>query len=249
VLRCLGILRGVLDLAVKDRRIRTNPAAGIENQPKKLSQKDRRYLDNATLARFATTVGATTLGVLVLVLGYTGLRWGEAIALRVRDVNPLRRRLHVRRNAVEVEGKIELGAPKNWEKRTVPYPSFLDAAIAHLVDGKGPDDLVFSDELGGFLRRPKTDEDSGSWFRAAQRSASIERFTIHDLRHTAASLAIASGAHVKAVQRMLGHKSAAMTLDTYADLFDDDLDDVAFRMGERGKTTADAALAQLGIAA
>ncbi len=51
--------------------------------------------------------------------------------------------------------------------------------------------------------------------------------TPHDLRHTAASLAISSGANVKAVQRMLGHASAAMTLDTYADLFDDDLNAVA----------------------
>lgn len=49
----------------------------------------------------------------------------------------------------------------------------------------------------------------------------------HDLRHTAASLAISAGANVKAVQRILGHASAAMTLDTYADLFDDALDDVA----------------------
>ncbi|WP_405372454.1 MULTISPECIES: tyrosine-type recombinase/integrase [unclassified Microbacterium] len=53
------------------------------------------------------------------------------------------------------------------------------------------------------------------------------RVTPYDLRHTAASLAISAGANVKAVQRMLGHASAAMTLDTYADLFDDDLDNVA----------------------
>jgi len=53
------------------------------------------------------------------------------------------------------------------------------------------------------------------------------KLTIHDLRHTAASLAVASGANVKAVQRMLGHASAAMTLDVYADLFDDDLDAVS----------------------
>jgi integrase len=51
--------------------------------------------------------------------------------------------------------------------------------------------------------------------------------TVHDLRHTAASLAVSAGANVKAVQRMLGHASAAMTLDTYADLFDDDLDAVS----------------------
>jgi integrase len=51
--------------------------------------------------------------------------------------------------------------------------------------------------------------------------------TPHDLRHTAASLAVSAGANVKAVQRMLGHASAAMTLDVYADLFDDDLEAVA----------------------
>ena len=50
------------------------------------------------------------------------------------------------------------------------------------------------------------------------------------MRHTAASLAISAGANVKAVQRMLGHASAAMTLDTYADLFEDDLDNVSERM-------------------
>jgi hypothetical protein len=53
------------------------------------------------------------------------------------------------------------------------------------------------------------------------------KLTIHDLGHTAASLAISAGANVKAVQRMLGHASAAMTLDTYADLFEDDSDAVA----------------------
>ncbi|WP_375386693.1 tyrosine-type recombinase/integrase [uncultured Microbacterium sp.] len=53
------------------------------------------------------------------------------------------------------------------------------------------------------------------------------------LRHTAASLAISSGANVKPVQRMLGHASAAMTLDTYADLFEDDLDEVATRLNDQ----------------
>jgi len=54
--------------------------------------------------------------------------------------------------------------------------------------------------------------------------------TLHDLRHTAASLAITAGANVKAVQRMLGHASAAMALDVYADLFEEDLDGVAERL-------------------
>jgi integrase len=56
------------------------------------------------------------------------------------------------------------------------------------------------------------------------------RVTAHDLRHTAASLAISAGANPKVVQRMLGHASAAMTLDVYADLFESDLDAVADRL-------------------
>jgi len=72
---------------------------------------------------------------------------------------------------------------------------------------------------------------SGSNLQLA--NPSIPRLTPHDLRHTAASLAISSGANVKAVQRMLGHASAAMTLDTYADLFDDDLDAVATRLNDQ----------------
>ena len=65
------------------------------------------------------------------------------------------------------------------------------------------------------------------WFDPASTEVGLDGLTPHELRHTAASLAVSSGAHVKAVQRMLGHASAAMTLDTYADLFDDDLDTVA----------------------
>jgi hypothetical protein len=71
-------------------------------------------------------------------------------------------------------------------------------------------------------------------------AAGLTGLTPHDLRYTAASLAIASGASVKQVQRMLGHKDAAMTLNVYASLFEDDLDDVSDRL--------DAALVQAAAA-
>jgi integrase len=67
-------------------------------------------------------------------------------------------------------------------------------------------------------------------FDRAATAVGLEGLVPHELRHTAASLAVSSGANVKAVQRMLGHASAAMTLDTYADLFDEDLDAVAERL-------------------
>ena len=81
------------------------------------------------------------------------------------------------------------------------------------------------------IRRASVSADH-CWFEGAvarvrETDRDFPRLTPHDLRHTAASLAISAGANVKAVQKMLGHASAAMTLDTYADLFDDDLDAVA----------------------
>ncbi|WGD36981.1 tyrosine-type recombinase/integrase [Lysinibacter sp. HNR] len=113
--------------------------------------------------------------------------------------------------------------------------------LADLCAGKPDSDLLFTSPLsGGHLRRP----DSGriteskktrkSWFMLARKRVGLSEFFIpHDLRHTAASLAISAGVDIKAVQRMLGHASAAMTLDTYADLFEDDLDGVAERLSER----------------
>lgn len=249
VLRALGVLAGILDVAVRDRRIPRNPARGARNLPKKISNKERRYLTDVEVMQLAAATKDPSLATLVLVLAYCGLRWSEAIGLRVVDVNMLRRRVHVNRAAVEVDGVIEVGAPKSWEKRTVPFPEFLRVPLEELCKGKTKNALVFADAAGNYLRRAKSDEDANSWFAKGIKTAGLERLTPHDLRHTAASLAISSGANVKAVQRMLGHKSAAMTLDTYADLFDDDLDDVAVRLHERAAGSAADALRALGISA
>lgn len=129
-----------------------------------------------------------------------------------------------------VNGSILVGTPKTHERRSVPYPKFLATPIAAACEGKGRDDLVFDDGHGGYQRTPTMV--TNSWWDAALVEAGLPPMMIHDLRHTAASLAVSAGANVKAVQRMLGHASAAMTLDTYSDLFDDDLDAVADRLND-----------------
>jgi integrase len=96
--------------------------------------------------------------------------------------------------------------------------------------GKAPGDLVFPGADGGYLQRPKS---SGGWFAGAVKRAKVQTITPHDLRHSCASLAISAGVNVLALQRMLGHTSAKVTLDTYADLFDDDLDAVAVTLDSR----------------
>jgi integrase len=79
-----------------------------------------------------------------------------------------------------------------------------------------------------FANKVEVDKTTGSY--VAPTTPVFPRVTSHDLRHTAASLAISAGANPKVVQRMLGQASAAMTLDVYADLFESDVDAVADRL-------------------
>lgn len=225
VRRLHGVLAGILDDAVSDRRILSNPARGVK-LPRQVP-RERVYLTHGQAHELAAAAGRHS--TLVLVLAYCGLRWGEATGLRVRDLDMLRRRLHVQQNAVEVGSRIVVGTPKTHQQRSVPFPAFLAEPLAQACQGAGgaprdPDALVFTNDSGAHLRRGNAQD---GWFVRAARAAGAPNLTPHDLRHTAASLAVSAGANVKAVQRMLGHASAAMTLDVYADLFDDDLDRVA----------------------
>jgi integrase len=124
----------------------------------------------------------------------------------------------------------------------VPFPAVLVDELAALMVSKGRDDLVFTDQRGGVLRnlnwRVRVFRPAVAQCQAAD--GSFPTITPHDLRHTAVSLAVSVGANVKAVQRMVGHAKASMTLDTYADLFEEDVDEVADRLNAAIESTADA---------
>lgn len=223
--RCYGILNGILNGAMKDRLIAANPAKGVA-LPRK-APKPRAYLTHEQVDTVARSCDTTEHALIVRFLAYTGLRWGEMAALRVRSLDMLRRRVQVDESVVVLAGGVEVfSPPKTYERRSVPFPQFLAVDLARQCEGRRQDDLLFGD--GKVLR---TLHSQRSWLhaaiRAARQTVEVPAFTPHALRHTAASLAISAGASPKAVQRMLGHSSAAMTLDTYADLFEDDLDAVA----------------------
>ncbi|MBZ4620981.1 site-specific integrase [Mycobacterium avium subsp. hominissuis] len=226
----LGVLRMILGLAVEDRRIPRNPCGGVKAPPREHSR--RAYLTHQQVDELAAAMARD--GLVVRFLAYTGLRYGEMAALTVGDFDMLRR-VNVRRSVTEVAGKLVWSTPKNHERRSVPFPRFLSEDLARRMDGKGRDEVVFSAPGGGVLRiatfrtrvfNPAVDKLRGI-DEKGKPTTDWPRPTMHDLRHTAASLAISAQANVKAVQTMLGHKSAALTLDTYADLFPDDLEAVA----------------------
>jgi integrase len=227
VLRAYGVLSGILGAAVKSRRLAVNPAKGVENLPRKTARR-HVYLTADDVAALANESGRHR--ALVLVLAYTGIRWGEAIGLRVRDVEFLRRRLSVSENAVQLGVDHAVGPTKGRKARSVPVPGFVLDELSVQCAGKAPGDLVFPGPDSGYLPRPKS---ADGWFAAAVRRAGVQTITPHDLRHTCASLAVSAGVNVLALQRMLGHTSAKITLDTYANLFDDDLDAVAATLHAR----------------
>lgn len=222
VTRAYGILHGILGDAVSDKLLAANPASDVSLPRRK--PKEKVYLSHDQVRRIANVAKYPTV---IRVLAYCGLRWGEMAALRVQDLDLEKRRLRVVNNAVDVAGTMILGTPKTHRARAVPFPRFMASDLGAAALGKSENDLLFPGPDGGYMRNARVHEHNLSWFASAIKKAEAPRITPHDLRHTAASFAVSAGANVKVVQRMLGHKTAAMTLDVYADLFEDDLDVVA----------------------
>lgn len=240
----------VLAAAVRDGRIGRNVAEKISLP--RVHETEKRFLSHIQVEDMAELVGGPQWSLLVRFLAYTGLRWGEVAALRVVRVDLARRRVVVAESVSPIKGVMTWGATKGHEPREVPFPSFLVDELTDLIRGQAPESLLFCGPRGAVLR-------SQTFQRAALTRAAEEmglcvvkmdasgkpvtkvvggvavpvftrHFHPHEFRHTAASLAIAAGADVKVVQRMLGHKSATMTLDLYGHLFADRLDTVADAM-------------------
>lgn len=232
VIQAYQVLKGVLDDAVKLRLIPSNPCSGVQ-LPRK-QETERRYLTHQQVEALANQIGV--LKAMVLVLAYCGLRFGEAAALKVKHVDTKNNRLNVLSSVTFVSGTgfVE-GTTKGGESRSVPVPQFLSEVLKTHTKGMSSDALVFGGKDGWI-----TPGEFRWKFDPAATAADLQGLVPHELRHTAASLAIKSGANVKVVQRMLGHKSATLTLDRYGHLFPDELDALATRLDEdRIKALAD----------
>ena len=183
------------------------------------------------LARFADMIRPGE-GSLVTLLGFTGLRWGEVVALRCRSIDMVNSQIHVKEAATEIGGRLVFSTPKTHRQRMVVVPKSVMLLLESRLFGKSPDDLVFTAPKGGPLR--SSNYRKKVWLPSVRGLAETHEhlvgLRIHDLRHTAASLAISCEANIKAIQRMLGHRHASMTLDRYGHLYTEDLVVLAERL-------------------
>jgi len=228
----------MLDLAVRDGRLSRNVAQGVKLP--QVVNPQKRYLTHKEVAVLAEEVGRpsdqskyvaiaerenNTNRLVVLFLAYTGVRWGEMAALRVHRLDLVRRRAVITESVTPVQGQgLVWGTPKNKKSREVPIPKFLVVELMAHISGKPPTDLVFTGIRGGEVMRVATFRRA---FGKAGEKIGLSGLHPHELRHTAASLAIAAGADIKVVQEMLGHATASMTMDTYGHLFKNRLDIVS----------------------
>ena len=152
------VLGQILDAAVPGGRRHRNPAQGLRRP--RIVEREMSFLSATELERFASQI-TDPYGVLVRFLGWTGLRIGEAAALRVGRLDLLARRIEVVKAATEVNGRLAWGSTKTGERRTVPLPHFLAEQLgAYLADRPhSPEDLVFTmTPTAGPLRASKWGE-------------------------------------------------------------------------------------------
>jgi integrase len=209
------ILGTILGGAVDDGRLARNPARGVKLPPE--NSRLMRFLEPDELARLAEA-HPSFYRPLVLTAGYIGMRWGELAGLALDRVDLLHRTIRVDRQLVDVGGTVSFGPPKTRSGiRTVTMPRALGEILAEhfaspAVQSSG---LAFPGPKGAPLRRSNFRR---VWMKACS-SAGLDGLVFHELRHTAAALAIAQGAHPLAIKERLGHSSITVTMDRYSGLF------------------------------
>lgn len=227
--RIVFVMSGVLAIAVRERAQPTNPLRASRYRRRdgcrrgtSITSTWRRPLGRLATARSSSSSWRTR---------DCGGGGGDSSARPPHE--HASRRIPIEEKAVTIKGAYEIGTPKSGLARLVPVPPHLVQELARQCEGKGTDSAVLGK---GAAPLPHAHATSG-WFAKAVIGAQVEyptfpRITPHDLRHTATALAVSADANVKAAKRMLGHASAAMTLDDHAGLFDDDLEAVSVAMSD-----------------
>jgi len=237
-------LRACLNEAVKDGKIEVNPATRIETPD--MEDHEPFFLTAGEVDAIAQEIPERDRA-LVYTLAYTGMRIGEATALRVRSVDFTRRLITISESSAEVGGrKLEAGKTKGKKTRSVPVFDALEAELRRHIDRFGSWDgeaLVFTALRGSAIRqnnwRKRTFQPAAVRVGIVRpgKDGKMRPPRVHDLRHTFASLAQKDGYSLHELKTMLGHSTITLTSDLYAHLFQDD---IARKAEGLGKTMREA---------
>lgn len=224
-----GIVKQILAYAVRTKRLAVNPADGIE-RPRVVYRRETA-LSHAQVAALVEAAGDA--GPIIQTFAYTGLRFGELAALRVGDVDLSRRRILVSRAVAQVTGVgLVEDTTKTHQVRSVPIlTSALADTLKAAVEGRRPEEHLFPAPNGGPMRN--------SFFRwrfdRACQAAELTGVSPKTLRHSAGSLALATGASLPTASKLLGHAKVSTTADVYSHMLPDDFDNLAAEMDKAAR--------------
>lgn len=220
-------MRALLATAFEDGEIRTNPAAGVRIAG--VLREDDEHLAPKALTESELQALLEEVALawrpFVEFVAHTGMRIGEAIAVRWSDVDLGARRVHVRRRWF----RGRFAPPKSaYGVRSIPLSTGMAASLEarrNAAGAVGADALVWTNRDGRILDPSNLLE---RVFKPAARAAGVPWASWHTLRHTCGSLLFRHGANAKQVQHWLGHHSPAFTLAVYVHLLSEDAPDADF---------------------
>lgn len=215
------VLRAGLDGAVRDGLLARNPAALIKRPS--IERREAKHLDTTAVSAVLQAAEGSRYHSVLALIAATGLRRGEALALRWDRVDLDGGALKVAATIGRVGKRLAISEPKTARsRRTVPLnPAVVALLRRHKIVQKEDrlragnqwtdSGLVFTNEFGG----PVDPRNLLRVIETAAKAAGVEDIGVHTLRHSAAVAWLDAGVHIKAVADLLGHSSIAITGDVY----------------------------------
>ena len=214
---CHAVCQMALDRAVEEKLIHGNPAAGCRLPP--IKGREMQVLTHEEIQRFLIQAKAEGMYELFLLDLTTGMRRGELLALRWDDLDFATGKLRIDKQVYPVGGKLIISEPKTKAaNRTIILPPAMVELLAEYKKG------VFSELMFPSRIKPEQPIDPGYVRKRLQvilERAGCKRVRFHDLRHTFATLSLENGMDVKTLSTIIGHVSAATTLNTYTHITDE----------------------------
>jgi integrase len=218
-----AVLHKALGQAVKWNMIPRN-VAGVVKAPRP-APEEMRTLSKEETHRLLDAARGDRVEALYVLAVHTGMRQGELLGLKWRDVDLENATLSVRRTLTKSRGRLLVGEPKtNNSRRTIRLTEPAVRALREHLDRQmegmqrlgdlyQDEGLVFASEVGTLINPSNLRKRS---FARLLKRAGLPKIRFHDLRHTCATLLFGRGIHPKNVQELLGHTNIAITLNIYS---------------------------------
>ena len=233
---CHTTCHTALDKAVAESLISANPANGCKLPPKKA--KEMQVLTQAEIIRFLRQAKEEGYYEMFLLELTTGMRRGEILGLKWRDLNLATGELRITRQVVKTGKTTEISAPKTKSSiRTILLPPDMVEILTELKKHTKGEWIFPSPVKEGEPRNPSA---VYSRFQIILKRANCKHVRFHDLRHTFATMALENGMDIKTLSAMIGHVSAETTLNIYSHITDTMQQQAAVRIDRKiGGTNAE----------